>query len=256
MNANTARIEQTEPVSDGFSQRSIIVVEDDSDFRESLIETLSLCGYDVVGAKSAFDFYQKAAQKSYALVILDLGLPDQSGVVLAEFIRKNTNMRIVILTARSSLESRVAAYKAGADTYLLKPVDTAELIATVESNMGRVALQGDSGQMRHHLPFEDLSDNWRLVRSSATLLAPTGEKISLSSKEFDFMELLATNQDTNVSRSAIMAALDYDDAKSGSQVLDVLIHRLRQKAADKGVRLPIKTVRGKGYAVSDFFTIL
>lgn len=255
MIANSGIVEQTEPVSEGVGKGRIIVVEDDRDFRESLIETLSLCGYEVVGAKSAFDFYQKAAQKPYALVILDLGLPDQSGVVLAEFIRKNTNMRIVILTARSSLESRVAAFKAGADTYLLKPVDTAELIATVESNMGRVTEHGEEAQSRDIKPFEYLTDSWLLVRANSTFMAPTGEKITLSSKEFDFMELLASSPGTNISRPAIMEALGYDDVKSGSQILDVLIHRLRQKAAEKGMRLPIKTVRGKGYAVSDFITI-
>jgi DNA-binding response OmpR family regulator len=254
MNTDSVAVDRAELVGDGAGQGRIIVVEDDSDFRESLIETLSLCGYEVIGARSAFDFYQKVAQKSYAVVILDLGLPDQSGIVLAEFIRKNTDMRIVILTARSSLESRVAAYRAGADTYLLKPIDTAELIATVESNMGRV-VHGVEGQVGDYLSLESTADSWRLVRASATLIAPTGEKITLSSKEIDFLELLATSQETNVSRAAIMAALGYDGVKSGSQVLDVLIHRLRQKSAAKGVRLPIKTVRGKGYVFPDLFTI-
>ena len=255
MNTDSAALDHEVFVGEGAAQGRIIVVEDDSDFRESLVETLTMSGYEVIGAKSALDFYQKAAQKSYALAILDLGLPDQSGVVLAEFIRKNTDMRIVILTARSSIESRVAAYKAGADTYLLKPVDTAELIATVESNMGRAINRGENEEEENHNPFESLSGNWRLVRANAILVSPTGKKITLSSKEIDLLELLASNRQASVSRSAIMAALGYEDVKSGTQILDVLVHRLRQKAADKDVRLPIKTVRGKGYAVSDFITI-
>ncbi|KZK75084.1 MAG: hypothetical protein A3K90_04525 [Pelodictyon luteolum] len=234
------------------SPHRIIVVEDDLDFRESLMETLSLCGYEVVGARSALEFYQKVAENPCELVILDLGLPDQNGVVLAEYIRNNTDMRIVVLTARGALESRIAAYRAGADTYLLKPVDTEELVATIESNLGRVGLhEGDGGSGSPRQPQTPRAAGWRLLRIDSVLITPAGAKIKLSSREVDFLEILASASGTNISRQSLIETLGYDPAGSGSQALDVLIHRLRQKASESGSRLPVKTLRAKGYSVSE-----
>ncbi|NTU54230.1 MAG: response regulator transcription factor [Chlorobiaceae bacterium] len=232
----------------------IIVVEDDSDFRDSIVETLVLYGYEAIGAKSALDFYHKVAQKPYALAILDLGLPDQNGVVLASFIRQNTNMRIIVLTARSSLESRVCAYKAGADTYLLKPVNTEELIASVESNLGRIRSDEEHEPSHHEHPLESLSAVWQIVRATATIIAPTGEKLSLSAKEADFLVYLASHPDHS-SRQELTVSLGYDNVTSGSKALDVLVHRLRHKGAESGIKLPFRTVRGKGYSVSEPLTI-
>ncbi|ANT65583.1 MULTISPECIES: response regulator transcription factor [Prosthecochloris] len=234
------------------SKNSIIIVEDDRDFRESIVETLSLHGYDVTGAESALDFYRKIAEKSFQLVILDLGLPDQKGVVLAEYIRVNTAMRIIILTAQGALESRISAYKAGADTYLLKPVDTSELIASIESNMGRICDQqvpdspGSLSVGQQVLPVR----RWKLLRSQSVLVSPNGYSVKLSSREYDVLELLASVTDQVVSRSYLIEALGYEDTRMGSRSLDVLIHRMRQKASAIKERLPIKTVHGQGYSIS------
>jgi len=254
MSTDPVNIEQVAPIKHEAESGRIIVVEDDSDFRDSIVETLTIYGYEATGAKSALDFYHKVAQKSYALVILDLGLPDQNGVVLAEFIRQNTNMRIIILTARSSLESRISAYKAGADTYLLKPVNTDELIASVESNLGRLHPKGKDEQNCDLHPLEPVAPEWQLMRAAATIIAPTGEKMSLSLKEVDFLAYLASNPN-DVSRQELTAALGYDDVTSGSKALDVLVHRLRQKGAERGIKLPVKTVRGKGYRLSESLTL-
>jgi DNA-binding response OmpR family regulator len=254
MTMDSLTVEQAAPVGNEAEKGRIIVVEDDSDFRDSIVETLSLYGYEATGAKSALDFYHKVSQKPYALVILDLGLPDQNGVVLAEFIRQNTDMRIIILTARASVESRVSAYKAGADTYLLKPVNTDELIASVESNLGRFSPNGDDEEARGMNPLEPLSPSWQLLRATSTIITPTGDKLGLSSKEVDFLAHLATNPNF-VSRLELTEALGYDDATSGSKALDVVVHRLRQKGAEHGIKLPIRTVRGKGFRLSEPLTV-
>lgn len=234
------------------SRNSIIIVEDDRDFRESIVETLSLHGYDVTGADSALDFYRKIALKPFQLVILDLGLPDQKGVVLAEYIRTNTAMRIIILTAQGALESRISAYKAGADTYLLKPVDMSELIASIESNMGRISDQHVQDSLVSHIVAEQElpAHSWKLLRSQSLLISPSGQSVKLSSRELDVLELLASVTDQVVSRSYLIEALGYEDTRMGSRSLDVLIHRMRQKAAAIKERLPIKTVHGQGYSIS------
>lgn len=229
-------------------RKRIIVVEDDRDFRESLVESLLLAGFDVTGVESALEFYQNIAIKNYLLAILDLGLPDQNGFVLAEYIRNNTDMRIIVLTAQSSLDSRITAYQSGADIYLLKPVDFSELAASISSILGRLDEQ-PSGQHEKKVaePVQEITQ-WALIRRDMALCTPKQETIKLSSKEFDLIEMLASFPNTVVSRQDLLQALDYEDNKYGNRSLDALIHRLRQKGESH--RIPIKTVHGSGYSFS------
>lgn len=123
----------------------VIIVEDDRDLRESLVEYLSLDGHDVTGVGSALEFYQALASSTFMIAVMDIGLPDQCGYVMAEFVRRNTPMGIIILTARSSIEDRVNGYRAGGDLYLVKPVDCRELSAAITSLAERQ-------RPGHHLP--------------------------------------------------------------------------------------------------------
>ncbi len=93
------------------------MVEDDADFRESLIKYLKLHGYDVTGVGSAMEFYQHIATGQYAFAIVEIVLPDQNGLVLTEYLKNNTDMRIIILTARANIEDKLAGYYSGADIY-------------------------------------------------------------------------------------------------------------------------------------------
>ena len=232
--------------------RRVIVVEDDSDFRESMVEYLLLSGLDVTGVESALEFYQSISSQRYEVVILDIGLPDQNGLILAEYVRNNTEMRIVMLTAQSSLESKISAYQAGADIYLVKPVDFSELSASIYSILGRL----DSNPSIPHalqkiepLPNEKQLQ-WTLVRSNWTLCSPTEEEIKLTSKEFDLIERLARSANTVVIRHDLLTALGYENNECGNRSLDALVHRLRLKKTGLKFSLPVKTVHGSGYCFS------
>ncbi len=248
---------KTPPSAPLHKGKRIILVEDDRDFRESLVESLLLAGFNVTGVASALEFYQNIAMQDYLLVILDLGLPDQSGFVLAEYIRNNTDMRIIVLTAQSSLDSRITAYQSGADNYLLKPVDFSELEASIYSILGRLD-QKLSGQPEKNVPEPTVMEGvtqWTLVRNNMTLWTPKKDTIKLSSKEFDLIKMLASFPNTVISRQDLLQALDYEDNKYGNRSLDALIHRLRQKGGEH-YRLPIKTVHGSGYSFSTPITIV
>ncbi|WP_167375014.1 response regulator transcription factor [Prosthecochloris sp. GSB1] len=233
--------------------RRIIIVEDDTDFRESIVESLLLAGFDVTGVASAIEFYKKIAEEHYLLAIIDLGLPDQDGMVLAEYIRRNTDMRIIVLTAQSSLDTRITAYEAGADIYLLKPVDFAELTASIYSIVGR--LEKDLSPQHKKTQPEPCSPRkpqpWVFSCKGMTLSAPGGETIKLTAKECALLEILTSNPGRTISRQELLDALDYPDDKYGNRSLDVLIHRLRQKNGKHNVRIPIKTVHGSGYCFSE-----
>jgi DNA-binding response OmpR family regulator len=234
------------------NHHNIIVVEDDCDFRESMVEYLALAGIEVTGVSSALEFYNAITRQEYQIVVLDIGLPDQNGLVLAEFIRKNTNMRIVILTAQSSLDSKITAYRSGADIYMVKPIDFSELAASLQSLLGRIdaneASVAPSQPQAAPAPPKAAEPGWSLSRNDCILHSPQGSEVSLTSKEFDLIEKLAASPNEVVERQDLLKALDYDNDEFGNKALDALVHRLRRKKDDLDFRIPLKTTHGVGYS--------
>ncbi|MBN1279692.1 MAG: response regulator transcription factor [Chlorobium sp.] len=233
--------------------KRIIIVEDDRDFRESIMEYLALAGFEVTGVASALDFYQKIARERYLLVILDISLPDQDGLVLAEYVRKNTDMRIIMLTAQSSQKSKVIAYESGADLYLTKPVDFPELLASITSILGRLTVGTSS---RPEPEPDNEKQHWQLQRNDWSMLTPKEEIIQLTAKEFDLIEKLASLPNQVVERQVLLKALDYENDEFGNRSLDALIHRLRRKKDGLSCRIPIKTAHGSGYCFSEPIVII
>jgi DNA-binding response OmpR family regulator len=231
--------------------RRVIVVEDDRDFCDSMVEYLRLSDLDVAGVESALEFYKHISGQHFDIVVLDIGLPDQNGIVLAEYIRNNTDMRIIMLTAQSSLESKINAYKAGADIYLVKPVDFSELSASIFSILGRLGNDHhEKEEVKKTAPILNRDTKWKLVRSEQLLCAPDGEEISLTAKEFDLIERLAFSPNDVVIRQDLRDALDYENNEYGNRSLDALVHRLRMKNRNLGLRIPVKTSHGTGYCFS------
>ena len=242
------------------NHHNIIVVEDDCDFRESMVEYLALAGIEVTGVSSALEFYNAITRQEYQIVVLDIGLPDQNGLVLAEFIRKNTNMRIVILNAQSSLDSKITAYRSGADIYMVKPIDFSELAASLQSLLGRIDKNEESA--KHEAPQaasalpKAAEPGWSLSRNECILHSPQGSEVSLTSKEFDLIEKLAASPNEVVERQDLLKALDYDNDEFGNKALDALVHRLRRKKDDLDLRIPLKTTHGVGYSFADHIAIV
>jgi DNA-binding response OmpR family regulator len=241
----------TSPASIANGKR-VILVEDDRDFRESIVEYLELSGLDVTGVESALEFYKNITLHNYQLAILDISLPDQNGIVLAEYIRHNTDMRIVMLTAQSSIESRIAAYRNGADIYMVKPVDFAELSASIFSILGRLddhsPLAGELKQDK--TVVEEAQKQWKLVLNDWILYSPKGDEIKLTSKEFDFIHVLAMCQNRVALRTELLKALDYENNDFGNRALVALVNRLRRKYEQLNYKSPVKTVHGSGYCFS------
>lgn len=235
--------------------KKIIAVEDDLDFRESMVEYLTLAGFDITGVGSALEFYQAITRQQFQLAIVDIGLPDQDGLVLAKYIRNNTDMRIVMLTAQSSLDGKITAYRSGADTYLVKPIDFAELAASLQSMFARLD-EIEPLVNRAAAPVAAMQqEQWTLSRNNATLTAPEGTTVGLTLKELDLLEKLAQSPNIVVERQALLDALDYENNELGNRALDALIHRLRRKKEELNHRLPLKTAHGAGYSFSESIVV-
>lgn len=241
-------------------KRHVIVVEDDRDFCESMVEYLTLSGLEVTGVDSALEFYKNIAEAEFDVVVLDIGLPDQNGIVLAEYVRNNTDMRIIMLTAQTSLESKINAYKAGADIYLVKPIDFSELSASIFSILRR--LEYNHTTKDESARFEPIAvppvreHVWKLLRSGQILRSPEGNEIALTAKEYDLIERLALTSSEVVVRQDLLNSLDYDNNDFGNRSLDALVHRLRMKYKSLGRRIPVKTSHGSGYCFSEEITIV
>ena len=187
----------------------IIIVEDDKPLLNSVVKYLTLDGYQVAGVSTAHEFYQHLFARPYAIAILDVGLPDQSGLVLTEYVRKNTDMRIILFTARVTIEDQLAGHQAGADIYLVKPVDFRQLSASIATLLSRLASPSIPTLLTGETPESIPSLPWRLISSQWILQTPMGERINLTTKEFDFINLLVINPNNVVTRSEFLARLGY-----------------------------------------------
>ncbi|CAH2029840.1 response regulator transcription factor [Trichlorobacter ammonificans] len=230
---------------------NVLIVEDNFELRESMVEYLALAGFATVGVGSAAEFY-KELDNDWSVVVVDVGLPDQSGYVLVEYIRNNTAMSVIILTARNAPEDRVRGYDAGADLYMAKPVDGRELVAAIHNVMQRRRERAvGAGDPKMPQPFQR---HWALDRAAWQLVAPDGACIELTGKEMRFIELLATipvAAATPVPRSSLLMDLYNRHDSYSSRALDALVRRLRGKVGlATGEAQPIKTVHAEGYRFS------
>jgi DNA-binding response OmpR family regulator len=220
-----------------------ILVEDDINLRESLLECLALAGLAVDGTASAIEFYQAINKAVYDVAVVDIGLPDQSGFEVVAFLRRSTKLGIIILTGRSSVDDRVKGYNAGADLYLVKPVDCRELAAAIHNLAQRTAISAG--------PPSRSSGTWVLEKGHWSLVAPSGISIKLTGKEIQLLEILVAAAGQPVGREQLMVALDYQQDLYANRALDAMVGRLRKKIEfTVGQDAPIQTIHALGYCFS------
>lgn len=222
----------------------VLVIEDDPKVAGAVRAGLAAEGYDVVLSRTGEDGYFRATTEPFEAVVLDLGLPGRGGLeILAGLRRHGISVPVLILTARDSIEDRVAGLDAGADDYLVKPFAFAELVARLRALLRR----GRSEDVRR-LRLADLE-----LDSLSHAVSRGGQGIDLTTREFELLEYLLRRQGQVVSRE--MLARDvWKEPSRGTpldNVIDVHITRLRKKI-DQGFdsRL-IHTIRGVGFMVKE-----
>ena len=218
----------------------LLVAEDQKDLNEILTKTLIKNHYSVdscYDGEEALSFLEMA---EYDAVILDIMMPRRSGLeVLKELRRSGSSVPVLLLTARDSIQDRVAGLDAGADDYLVKPFAFEELLARI-----RTMLRKKEGRAHNILQAADLVvdlDTRTVMRGSVP--------IALSSREFSILEYLITNQGVVLSRDRIEQHIWNYDYEGGSNVVDVYIRYLRKKIDDGFEPRLIHTVRGVGYVL-------
>jgi DNA-binding response OmpR family regulator len=223
----------------------VIVVIDQTDLRESLINALSQSGLDVTAAGSGLQFYRAFTGCSYSIAVLDAGLADQSAYVLAEYVRKNSCMGVIMLSGRTTVEDRIHGYGAGVDIYLPSPVDTRELTAAIMRLSSRLGRNGCVAAK------PSAPESWQLLRRTWQLVTPVGSVIALTAKEMQFLACIAEAPGKPVRRDTLFGAIGYRDDEYASRAMDSLVRRLRRKVeATFNHPSPIKTIHTQGYCFS------
>ncbi|MGY0613114.1 MULTISPECIES: response regulator transcription factor [unclassified Luteimonas] len=244
---------------------TIAVVEDDPEYRDAiLLPLLKHSGFTPVGFGSALALYRTLLSERFDLVLLDVGLPDGSGVEIARHLRDTLpGVGIVILSGRVSPADRMRGLEAGVDAYLGKPVELQELVATLRNVAQRTRPRGPGrdvpaarGLMADGAGAvaEDENENedgWRLGAQGWNIVAPCGSAVVLNLAERQVVSLLVASQGVPVRRETLIGGLVEDVHQFDPHRLEMLVHRLRQKCLQEtGTRLPLKTVRGVGYMLA------
>ncbi|HVV27102.1 MAG TPA: response regulator transcription factor [Rhizomicrobium sp.] len=216
----------------------ILIVEDEKKFLDILLRSLKSEGYMVDGVGTAADAVDYLKSYHYDLVVLDLQLPDGTGNSLIRRLRESGHtMPVLVLTARSELESKVENFQAGADDYVVKPVAMAELAIRVQALLRRGPVLQENV-----LKARDLEIN-RLTRQ----VKRGGKRIELSPKEYSLLEYLFLHPGRVLSRSMIVEKI-WDESFEGlTNIVDVYIGHLRRKVDEGHSQKLIRTVRGLGY---------
>lgn len=226
----------------------IAILEDDTDLREELAFGLERLGFRVWSATSAAEFFQELPRRSCHVAIVDVGLPEIDGFSVAARLRSISSVGIVMLTARGHIEDRVRGLQGGADAYMVKPADLRELSAVLLGVLRRLyPAQPQSIEKPSAPPAQ--RNSWSLNTNERLLVGPDSRhSLRLTQSEYAFMTLVLQRQGMVVSRMEAARAIshnvtpDYDLHR-----IDMLVSRLRRKAEEAGMELPLRAVRGKGY---------
>jgi len=219
----------------------LLLIEDDAALRVGLARRLEADGYRVDQAADGEDGLFQAREYPVDLAIVDLGLPKLNGLTVVQRLRADgRTIPILILTARGSWQDKVVGLESGADDYLVKPFEYPELAARIKALLRR-SLNATS---------DVLTLGPITVDFSAQIVKLHGEVMDLTAYEYRVLEFLVRERARVVSKQELSDYLYPHDEDRDSNVLEVLIGRLRRKLDPDGSLAPIETLRGRGYRLT------
>jgi len=226
----------------------ILVVEDEPSLQETLAYNLERQGYNVQTASDGQAALERARKQQPDLIVLDLMLPILDGFEVCRIIRQESNVPILILTARDDEIDRVIGLEMGADDYLTKPFSMREFLARVKAQLRRVRLireelNAETTETKERLHFDNL-----LIDLTRREVLVDDQPLAFKPKEFDLLLFLARHRGQVLSRELILERVWGWEFSGGSRTVDVHIRWLREKIeVDPTNPLRIVTVRGAGY---------
>ncbi len=215
----------------------VLIVEDDEAIAEVVQRMLRLDGYKTQIAVDGEQALAISRTFNPDLVVLDLGLPRLDGTEVARRLREQGDVPILMLTARDAVESKVEGFEAGADDYLVKPFERAELLVRLRALLRRRPPRGTES-----LTFEDLTvnpDSYEVLRAD--------RRVELTQREFELLEYLIRNQRVVISRQQLLEDVWGYEPFADTNTIEVFVSNIRRKLEADGEPRLLHTVRGVGY---------
>ena len=213
----------------------ILIVEDEPDLLRSLAKALREEGYAVDSAADGEDGFFKAESYNYDAIVLDVMLPKIDGWEVLKRLRKIKKTPVLMLTARDQSRDRVHGLDTGADDYVVKPFDLAELLARL-----RALIRRSANQTRNLIEIGDV-----VVDTAARRISRSGEVVALTAREYALVEFLALHSGEVVTRTTLYEHLFDENEMTLSNLLDVHVSNVRKKLGAEF----ITTRRGHGYCI-------
>ena len=219
----------------------ILLIEDEPGLVMTVTDLLTAEGHRVESVPDGDAGLAKATREKFAVIILDVMLPKKTGFEVCRQLRQaGVDTAILMLTAKTQIVDRVVGLKLGADDYLTKPFDPAELLARVEALLRRVNKENRVNVRSFH--FGDIEIDFERAE-----VRKAGEPLALAGKELQLLRYLVNHRDRVVTREEILHEVWEYDSEVSSRTIDVHIAWLRQKLDNPQNPKFIQTVRGKGY---------
>lgn len=228
----------------------ILVIDDDADVRDLVVEYLGKNDMRVSAGCSGTEMFALFDREAIDLVLLDLKLPGEDGMLLARALRERATVPIVLLTGRSEEADRVMGLELGADDYVTKPFSPRELLARVRAVLRRYQVQAtlpERDNTRRAYRFS----GWELNLRTRRLVSPVGQSVELSNGEFSLLNALCRAPRRVLSRDQLLSMSRLHEAEVYDRTIDVQIRRLRLKI-ERDATNPtlILTERGAGYLLA------
>ncbi len=218
----------------------ILIVEDELVLSQQIEAFFSDKGFAVDTAQTGSNGYYLAKEFPVDVAIIDIGLPDFSGIELISRLRKDSvNLPVLLLTARSRWQDKVEGLEAGADDYLIKPFHYEELLARVNALLRR-----SQGKAHPVLTYASIK-----LDSLSQIVTVDDEKVELTAFEYKVLEYLLFRKGEVVTKAVLTEHIYDEDFDRDSNVIEVFIGRLRKKIDPLGLVKPIETLRGRGYRI-------
>jgi len=218
----------------------ILVIDDDQKITTFLYRSLKYEGYDVTVANDGINGLNFAEGCSPDLIILDVMMPGMDGIEVCRQLRKDSDVPVLMLTAKDEVSDRVRGLDAGADDYLIKPFSLEELLARIRAQMRR--LQSDGKKVFYN----------DLVLDPSTREITRGSRyLHLTATEYDLLLFFMRNPKQVLTKEQIMYNIWGHDYSGESNVLEVYVNLLRQKLEANGEARLIQTIRGVGYSLRE-----